>query len=139
MHTPQETYGLIQEELRPDGWRLLVACMMLNQTSIKQVRGVIWDFFKQYPGPKACAQAKVEDVAETVRMLGLYNRRARALIRMSQDFLKDGWDDVQDFYGVGKYASDSYRIFILNELPASEDAVDDKELKAYVRWAHGCK
>jgi hypothetical protein len=36
---PVSPYGLIEEELFQDPWRLLLACMLLNKTSCKQVRG----------------------------------------------------------------------------------------------------
>jgi methyl-CpG-binding domain protein 4 len=140
MQTPKQfsPYVLIQEELREHPWRLLVACMMLNQTSIVQVRQVIWKFFEKYPGPGAAVTANPAEMADLVKPLGLYNRRTKALMRMSQDFIDKAVDvDVSEFYGIGKYAADSYRIFVLGELPASVDAVDDKELKKYVEWAHG--
>ena len=55
--------------------------------------------------------------------------RTQRLRRMSKDFLT--WDrkDATDLYGIGKYGSDSYRIFYKNEIP---DDVQDKELKKYI-------
>lgn len=35
---PQSPYGLIEEQLFGDPWRLLVACILLNKTSIVQAR-----------------------------------------------------------------------------------------------------
>ena len=35
---PQSPYSLIEEELFGDPWRLLVACILLNKTSIVQAR-----------------------------------------------------------------------------------------------------
>lgn len=139
MQTPKDLspLRLIQEDLRDQPWRLLVACMMLNQTTAVQVKQVMPKFFERYGGPRIAAAGNTEFMASLLKPLGLYNRRAKAIQRMSEDFMREGWSDVQDFYGIGKYASDSYRIFVLGELPASEDAVQDKELKKYVRWAHG--
>ena len=142
MQTPREfsPYRLIQEDLRDHPWRLLVACMMLNQTTNVQVKQVMPKFFERYPGPAAAMNADLVEMANIIRPLGLYNRRARAIQRMSRDFFDSSFDaDVQEFYGIGKYAADSYRIFILDECPAFESAVDDKELKKYVRWANGCE
>lgn len=139
MQTPTRTspYELLQERFCHDPWKLLVVCMMLNQTSAKQVKQVVDKFFLAFPAAESLVQADVRAVAEFIRPLGLYNRRAAALQRMSIDYLREGWTDVQDFYGVGKYASDSYRIFVLRECPENEEDVDDKELKNYVRWARG--
>lgn len=142
MQTPKDfsPYRLIQEDLRDEPWRLLVACMMLNQTTNVQVKQIMPKFFERYPGPGAATMANMIEMAEIIRPLGLYNRRSHAIQRMSRDWLDWGERidvDVSEFYGIGKYATDSYRIFVLGELPASEDAVQDKELKKYVRWAHG--
>ena len=49
---------------------------------------------------------------------------------MSKDFLT--WDGVEasDLHGIGKYGSDSYKIFYRNEIPSD---VQDKELKKYIK------
>lgn len=126
-------YSLIQEELKTDGWRMLVACIMLNQTSITQVRQVIWKFFETYPTPFDLADANHSDVVTIISPLGLQNRRATHLIQMSLAWLDD-WKDPLELPGVGKYAKDSWTIFIEGKL-LPEDEVDDKELKNFVRWA----
>ena len=55
--------------------------------------------------------------------------RTKRMRKMSLDFLS--WDrkDATDLYGIGKYGSDSYRIFYKNEIPEN---VQDKELKRYL-------
>jgi len=126
-------YCLIQEELRGNPWRLLVACMMLNQTSIKQVRPIIWDFFVRWPTASAAASADVDEMADFIRTLGLQNRRAALIVKMSAALCSwDGSGDVRSLPGVGRYASDSYRMFVSGDLV--ED-VADKELRRYVEWA----
>jgi methyl-CpG-binding domain protein 4 len=143
MRTPLETspYDLLQERFRHDPWKLLVVCMMLNQTSAVQVKAVMGAFFEKYPDAAAASNAAQEEMAEIIRPLGLYRRRSNAIIRMSRDYnaassihgsLVDDWLEVQDFYGVGKYAADSYRMFVMGEIV---DDAEDKELKRYVEWA----
>ncbi len=44
---PQSPYGLLEEELWQDPWKLLVACMLLNKTSGKQVGGLEARFRRQ--------------------------------------------------------------------------------------------
>jgi len=48
---------------------------------------------------------------------------------MSKEYLT--WDGVEasDLHGIGKYGSDSYKIFYKNIIP---DDVKDKELKKYI-------
>lgn len=140
MQTPRETspFALIQEELRDRPWRLLVACVMLNQTSIKQVRPVIWKVFERWPTDVELAQADPEELAECIKTLGFQNRRARSLIRMSSEYVNGfDWDDVTELHGIGEYAADSWRIFVLEDCPGSEGEVDDEKLKKYVGWAVG--
>ena len=48
---------------------------------------------------------------------------------MSIDFLTWNYKDANDLHGIGKYGSDSYRIFYKNEIPEN---VQDKELKKYL-------
>lgn len=132
---PRETspYGLIQEELRQKngGWNLLVACMMLNQTSIKQVRPIIFKFFDRWPDPDAAIRADQTEMAEMISKLGFKNRRSKSIIRMSKDFMEKSWSNPLDLHGIGKYASDSYHIFVLDMLIES---VTDEKLKRYVKW-----
>ena len=64
-----------------------------------------------------------------LRPLGMSTVRAKRMRQMSLDFLS--WDrkDATDLYGIGKYGSDSYRIFYKNDIPKD---VEDKELKRYI-------
>ncbi len=45
------------------------------------------------------------------------------------------WDDVQEFYGCGKFVSDSWRIFCCGQLQLQ--GVEDVNLRRYLRWANG--
>src|SRR5689334_5676449 len=107
MDTPliPSPFGLIQEELRGQPWRLLVACVMLNLTNIKQVRPIIAGFFERWPTPEAAGNADARDIAEHIRTLGLYNRRAQSIVKLSRAF-GGRWSNVDDLPGVGKYAAD---------------------------------
>lgn len=137
LSTPRERspYGLIQEEYRNDAFKLLVCCMCLNLTNIKQVRSVIYALFKRYPDAQTMAKADKAELIEMIRSLGFYNRRADGLIKMARAFISD-WHNVEELPGVGKYASDSYRIFVEGKL----DVVPtDRKLINYKEWAlsHG--
>ena len=43
---------LLQEIYQPDGWKMLVCCIMLNLTNRKQVDRVRHKLFKKYPTAK---------------------------------------------------------------------------------------
>ena len=59
----------------------------------------------------------------------MWSVRAKRLRQMSKEFLT--WDGVEasDLHGIGKYGSDSYKIFYKNTIPKD---VQDKELKRYI-------
>lgn len=105
---------------------------MLNLTSGRQLEGIDKELFRRWPTCRHLSLADPVEVADVIRSLGLYNRRARQLIRMSTfyAFLWDGTDPTM-LPGIGKYGSDSYRIFIRGEL---DIPVEDKELRRYLEW-----
>lgn len=128
---PKSPHGLIQEDLWPDRWKMLVSCLMLNLTTRKQVDGVIHEFFHRYPSAGACARANPTEMEELLRPLGMQHKRARTLVRFSQEFLA-GFDRARDLYGVGKYADDSDRIFFLGKWREVEP--HDHALCDYHNW-----
>ena len=119
---------MVQQQVK-SVWQHMVGVMCLNMTHRKQVKKVLPILFKKYPNAKAFLQGKSEDQERLLQPLGMVHVRTQRLRRMSEDFLK--WDrkDATDLYGIGKYGSDSYRIFYKNEIPKD---VQEKELKRYV-------
>ena len=51
--------AIIQQEFQHDPWKLLIGCIMLNQTNNKQVRRVIYDFFDCYPNPQSITEKSI--------------------------------------------------------------------------------
>ena len=49
---------------------------------------------------------------------------------MTQSYLTWDGNDATMLYGIGKYGSDSYKIFYKSIIP---DDVQDKELKRYIK------
>jgi len=73
--------------------------------------------------------ATVDEIAEMLEPLGMQNVRARRIWKMSLQYINWDKQDARDLCGIGKYGSDSYRIFYKNEIPAD---VEDKELRRYI-------
>ena len=119
---------MVQQQVK-SVWQHMVGVMCLNMTYRKQVKKVLPILFKKYPNAKAFLQGKSEEQEKLLQPLGMVHVRTQRLRRMSEDFLK--WDrkDATDLYGIGKYGSDSYRIFYKNDIPKD---VEDKELKRYI-------
>ena len=178
-------FGLLEEILWADEWKMLVACMMLNCTTRVQVDRVLWRLFATTPtaraaialgreGPRARrrgAGAAVDEkdadgfsvagaaLLETILApLGLHRKRARAFVRLSEDYLRalgeeenafarsgdsratgDGSKTrclaraaVSTLHGVGAYASDAHALFCEGVLGV---APRDHALRWWYAWA----
>lgn len=110
---PRSDDPLIQEDLHRDPWRLLVACICLNQTTREQLDKVIWKLFQQFPEPQLMAEAEESQIASIIKSLGFQNRRSQILKKMSQQYISVQWQTAKELTGCGKYADDSYQIFCL--------------------------
>ena len=124
--------GMLQEDLWPDIWKILVACILHNQTSRKQVDKVYKELFEVYPDASSMSEADVGDLAEMLRPLGLYNRRARSLKRFSDEFNSVDWKKPSDLYACGKYADECYDVFYTGNWKKVK--TEDGSLKRYVDW-----
>ena len=101
---------LIQERYFPDRWKMLVCCLMLNLTSYKQVLPIVDGFFERWPNPREASEADEQEMKEYIKALGMYNKRAKTIMKMSKQFL-EGFSHPKDLHGCGKYASDFDAIF----------------------------
>ena len=120
---------LLQEIYQPDGWKMLTCCMLLNLTNRKQVDTIRDELFKRYPTPKDMMNADESELAQLLQPLGLYNRRAKSLKKMSKGYVK-GFKSVDELYGIGQYAKDSWEIFQNNNMNVKPT---DKVLQEYLR------
>ena len=111
-------------------WQHFVGVICLNQTGRIQVKRVLPVFFSKWPTAESFLKSKKEDVIEVIRSLGFYNRRENSIRKMTQSYLTCDGNDATMLYGIGKYGSDSYRLFYKNEIP---DNIGDHELKRYVQ------
>lgn len=129
---------LLQERYATNPWKLLVSCILLNQTSRRQVDAVIdAGLFERFPTPQSMAFADREEIADAVRHLGFGNVRSARLHSFSTQWV-DYWmkwlkhpteDELRRFTGIGPYALDSYRIFWLGDTSRCDSG--DKEILAW--------
>jgi methyl-CpG-binding domain protein 4 len=125
--------NLIQEHLRDDPWRVLVACMLMNMTVGLTMRPIMWKLFERWSCAEALAHADEDELRELIRPLGFYNRRAKSLVAMSRAYVTDEWHTPRDLPGCGKYAEDSWKIFCTDDDVLLSD-LKDKELRRFVHW-----
>ena len=110
-------------------WQHMVGVICLNLTDRVQVKRVLPKLFKKYPTPTKFIRGNSNTQKRMLESLGMVNVRHKRLKQMSIDYLTWDHKDASDLYGIGKYGSDSYRIFYLNDIPKD---VTDKELKRYI-------
>lgn len=73
----------------------------------------------RYRTPERLALAEPEDLHDLLRPLGLWRQRSSSLVKMAQSWYHpqpETADDVRKLPGCGKYAADSWAIFIENRV-----------------------
>jgi methyl-CpG-binding domain protein 4 len=106
-----ETERLIQEEYIHDKWKMVVVCILLNQTNNKQVRPILEDLFKLIPDAEKASATGIQQIAEIIRPTGFQNVKADRIVKMSKKWAS-GDQEISKLPGVGKYALESWRIFV---------------------------
>ena len=119
---------MVQQQVK-SAWQHMVGVMCLNLTYRKQVKKLLPKLFKRYPNAVAFIRGRYSTQERMLRPLGMSTVRAKRMRQMSLDFLSWDREDATDLHGIGKYGSDSYRIFYKNDIPKD---VQDKELKRYI-------
>jgi len=113
---PKSPYNLLQEQLYDNPWKIFVCCIFCNLTKRVHAEPYFWEVLERWPRPEYLARADFFELVDLIKPLGLSQKRAKALKRMSGDYYHVDWqDDPTCLYGIGKYASDAYRIFCTGE------------------------
>lgn len=119
---------MVQQQVK-NKWQHMVGVMCLNLTYRKQVKEILPKLFKKYPNAKAFLRGRKKTQENLLKPLGMWHVRTKRLRKMSKQFLTWNGKEASDLHGIGKYGSDSYKIFYKNIIPSD---VQDKELKKYI-------
>jgi endonuclease III len=124
---------LFQEHLASQPFWMLVACSLVNRTTWDKARTVHSRLKLRYKTAKGLAAAAPEDLHGALRPLGLWRQRSRVLVALAQSFYY--WrpstaEEVARLPGCGKYAADSWAIFIEGR---TDVRPDDGKLRWYTR------
>ena len=119
---------LIQHDYLDDPWKMLICCILLNQTTNQQVRKVLDPLFDLIPDPESCISADTEKIPEIIKPTGFYNIKASRMQKLSKKWV-EGFEDPRELPGVGKYAMESWDIFVNNR---TDFVPSDKKLKMYL-------
>lgn len=90
---PRSPFGLLEEILWRDDWKLLTACMMLNCTTRLQVDRVLWELFTLAPTAEDAVKLGETErgialIEKCLATIGLHRKRARAFVRLSKDVVE---------------------------------------------------
>ncbi len=90
-------------------FELLIAVVLSAQTTDERVNSVTPSLFERYPDAYALSKAKLEDVEQIIRPIGLYHNKAINIIRLSaalRDFYEGqvpkNREDLESLPGVGR-------------------------------------
>lgn len=119
---------IIQEEYANDPWKVLVCCILLNQTSNKQVRPLIQNFFKKWPNSKSLIGEENLAISDFIKTTGFQNVKAKRIKDFSNVW-ESGIRDPFKFPGIGDYGREAWRIFVNKDLSFIPK---DKKLKMYL-------
>jgi len=119
---------LIQEDYLKEPWKMMVCCILLNQTNNKQVRPILSSVFELIPTPISTIGCDPERLAEVIKTTGFQNVKALRIIKLSQKWV-DGFIDAIELPGIGKYGRDSWEIFVKKNLSVEPT---DKKLIIYL-------
>ena len=120
----------------------------------------MWKFLERWPTAESVGEEDFAEIARLMNPLGLHGIRAQRIVKMSGEFSvlkkksciklfkkvfidffssstadfvnKKDWKDPTELHGIGKYGSDSYRIFCLGEWKHVRPT--DIMLKLYQDW-----
>lgn len=120
---------MVQQQIK-GAWQHMVAVMCLNQTYRKQVKEILPQLFHLWPTPEKMARAPLHKLRNLIKPLGMWRVRSKRIKRMSKEYLT--WDglDAGTLHGIGRYGSDSYKIFFKGQ---HNIKVTDKELRKYLK------
>lgn len=119
---------LIQENYPNDPWKMLVCCILLNQTHNKSVRPILDAVFEFIPNPQSAIDCDLESLVAIIKSTGLYNMKAKRIVNMSRGY-KKGFNRVTELPGIGIYANESWEIFVNGNLDINPT---DSKLRAYL-------
>ena len=129
---PKSPIGMLQEELWPNEWKILVACLLHNQTSRKQVDKVYKELFRRWPTPNSLRVSDLQELQNLMKPLGMWRRRSATLQRFSDEYIEKDWSTPKDLHGCGKYAEDVWNVFCTGDWKKVEPT--DHALNKYCDW-----
>ena len=123
--------GVLFQEWIDDPFWMLVACQLVNLTTWRQARPAFEWIRETAVEPLNLSLADPPDLEDVLRPLGLWRRRAVMLPRFAGAWLRgrpETAEDVIRMPGCGRYAADSWAIFVERRFDVEPDDVPGRFL-----------
>ena len=121
-----------------DPYKILVAEMMLQKTTSKQVAELFDRFIEEYPSPEALAKASISEIEEMITPLGIEHRRAYRFKNWAQEIVEkhDGQvprrkKELTSLHGVGDYIANAVLCLAYDE---NEPLLDANAVRVLQRF-----
>lgn len=115
---------LFQERLHYNPFWMLVACQLVNLTTWRQAEPAFQWLVATYLTAERLATAEPDDLHDAMRPLGLWRRRSITLVTFARAWRRRrpvDYDGVLAMPGCGKYAADSWAIFVEQRFDVEPD------------------
>ncbi|XP_046991066.1 uncharacterized protein LOC124596103 [Schistocerca americana] len=129
---PKSPFNLIQETLFHDPWQLLLATIFLTKTEAQRATESFYRFIERWPTADDIIDADITELSQFITPLGFHRLRAYSIKKFSYEFRHKSWEDPIQLFGIGRYGSDSYKIFVTGEWQNCHP--QDHMLQKYVHW-----
>jgi len=123
-------FGLVQEQLAHEPFKLLIATIFLNRTRGGVALPVLFQVFEQYPTIDAMANARLSDLVSMIRCLGFQNQRARKCIDLART-----WQASRPAKGK-RYRKLHYPRKLDGRDVGREECIDDEDMRVAWEVAH---
>ncbi|KOS46824.1 hypothetical protein ACN38_g2237 [Penicillium nordicum] len=124
------SFGLIQEQLAHDPFRLLIATIFLNRTRGGVALPVLFKVFERYPTIEAMSEANPPELVSMINCLGFQNQRARKCITLAQIWLSDPPNKRK------RYRKLHYPRKLDGRNVGREECIDEEDLRVAWEIAH---
>lgn len=97
-----------------DPYRVLVAELMLQKTTVKQVEQIYPEFISKYPDALSLSRTEVEEIRKIITPLGMEHKRAPLFKKLAQSIVSvhqgktpSDQSTLMSFEGVGRYIANA--------------------------------
>jgi methyl-CpG-binding domain protein 4 len=128
-----ENLDLIQTHYIGNPWKIMISCILLNQTNNRQVRPVIIKFLEVFPTPNSLDESHLDIISQILKPTGFQNIKAKRILNFTKVW-NSGERDPNKFPGIGPYGRDTWKIFMEDK---TDFIPEDKKLSAYLAQLNG--